>query len=514
MRGTLTQRCAAVLMFAIMPAALAVAQSSSPAQLHEEKGEELAQRGDLTSATLEFREAVRLSPTNAQYLTTLGIVLAQQHRLDEAVHSFQQALLQDPGNVDVRKSLAAAQWQAGMLSPARQNLELILKAKPHDPDAQLLLGMVLENSGEYGRAVKFLAPVTSVEHSRPEAIAALLHCYYKTGQTSTAHGMEDEMLRDRNAPAALLSARIASDAGDYPHAEKMLQALHQAFGANAKVDYELAYVRYQTGKYADAEAILDTLTADSHASAEDFNLLAWCFAKQNRIAEAVKTFRQAIELAPGQGASYADLATVLMDSGHLADALEAATEGARVDARSYAAFRTLGMIQTRQNNHTAAVDSYARALQLNSTSAEALVNLGGAQASAGLFREASSTYEEAIHKYPQEPEAYYQYAVVILHHGDPNDTRKQALAASLLEKAVALDPSLADAHYQLATIWSARGDNTKALAELEGAARQDSHNKNIHYSMSVAYRKLGRTQDAESELLIYKKLQAQESAAQ
>jgi tetratricopeptide (TPR) repeat protein len=513
MRAKLTRRCAAGLVFVVIPAAFALAQSSGQAELHEGKGEELARAGDLKDATTEFRQAVRMAPANVRYLTALGIALAQQHRLDEAIRYFQQALMQDPGDVALRRSLAAAQWQVGMLAPARQNLELILKAKPGDPDAMLLLGMVLENSGDYARAAKLLAPVTDLSHSQPEAIAALLHCYYKTKQLSQAHSMENALLNTPDAaPAILLSARVAAQGEDYSSADKMLQALHQAYGANPKVDYELAHVRYRTGNYAEAEAILDNLTAESNATGEQFNLLAWCYAKQDRIAEAVKTFHRAIDVTPQQASNYADLATVLADSGRLADALEAATEGVRVDAHSYSAFRTLGMVQTRQHNYTAAVDSYTRAVQLNSNSPEALVDLGDAQANTGLFREASSTFEEVIRKYPQEPQPYYQYAVVILHHGDPNDTKKQALAASLLEKAVLLDGSLADAHFQLATIWLAKGENGKALAELEAAAKQDNNNKNIHYSLSIAYRKLGRTQEAESELLTYKKLQAQESA--
>jgi protein O-GlcNAc transferase len=512
MAREIIRRCVAGLVFAAIPATFALAQGSGQASLHEGKGEEFAQRGDLKSAASEFREAVRLAPTDARYLTALGIVLAQQRELDEAIRYFQQALMQEPGNISLRRSLAAAQWQVGMLAPARQNLELILQAKPHDPDAMLLLGMVLENSGDYARAAKLLAPVTSLSHSQPEAIAALLHCFYKTGQLSQAHSMEDELLNDPNAATAiLLAARVAIKAEDYQSAEKMLQALHQALGADSRVDYELAYIRYRTAEYADAEAILDNLTADSNATAEQFDLLAWCFAKQDRTSEAVKMFRRAIDLAPQQASNYADLATVLLDSSHLSDALEAATEGVRVDAHSDAAFRTLGMVQTRQHNYTAAVDSYTRAVQLNSSSPEALLDLGDAQANTGLFREASSTFEEAIRKYPQEAEAYYQYAVVILHHGDPNDTRKQPHAISLLQKAVVLDDSLADAHYQLASIWLARGENGKALAELEDAAKQDANNKNIHYSMSIAYRKLGRTKEAESELLIFKHLQAQES---
>lgn len=480
------------------------------AQQHGERGREFAKQGDLESATSEFREAVHLAPQNPTYLTDLGIVLAQQQRFEEAIRYLQKAVTADSGNIALRRSLAAAQWQAGMLVPARQNLELILKAKPRDPAASLLLGMVLENSGDYAGAARLLAPVISLSQSHPESIAALLRCYYKTRQLAQAHSMENELLKDSIAAATVLRCvRVAMEAEDYLSAGNMLQALHQAYGPNPDIDYELAFLRYQTGHYPEAEAVLKNLT-EASATPKQLDLLAWCFAKQGRTSEAVKMFHQAIDLAPQQASIYADLAAVLAEDGHLSDALEAANGAVRVDPNSYAAFRAIGMIQTRQHNYTAAVDSYTRAAQLNPASSDALVDLADAQASAGLFTESSSTFEQAIRKYPRDPQPYYQYALVILHHGDPSQTRKQPLALSMLEKALLLDQSLSDAHYQLATIWLARDENLKALAQLQDAAKQDNNNKNIHYSLSLTYRKLGRAKEAESELQIFKNLEAQE----
>jgi len=480
--------------------------NAQQAREHSERGLTFASNGDFENAGAELRIAVALAPRNAQYLYALGAVLAQQGKLQEAINYFQQAVKLDPTNLVIRRNLAAAEWQIGDLEDAEKNLELILQHRPNDADVSFLLGMVLENRGTYAKAAKLLAAAHGQLNAHPEAVAALLHCYYETSQLVEAHSLEDTLLKDPSqTQPILMSAGVAERAGDYPSAEKMLTALHDLYPSSSEVNYQFAILRYRMDAYSEAEAILRQLISED-GEARYFNLLAWCLAKEDRISEAVQVFDRAINLAPGEDSNYVDLATALMRADLLAPALEAATKAIEVAPGSYNAYRVRGQIQMRQHDLNAAVESYGRAAELNNSSPEALLDLAGAQAAAGQFRKASALLQASIKKYPRVAQFYYQYAVILIYHSDLEQRQSQSQAMVLLEKTLALDHSIAGAYYELGNIYLQQNQAAKAVAELQEAEKLDPSDENTHYSLWIGLRKLGRQQEAEEELQSFRRL--------
>ena len=520
------------LRMGLQPASQSGAASDADTQSREhwERGYSLVSSGDLEEAAVEFRRAVDLAPGNPQYLYAFGIVLAKQGKLEEAVGYFRRASKLDPANMAMRQNLAAAEWQIGSLQDAERNLQAILKVKPNDPDASFLLGMVFENKGEYAKATRLLAHEQDQLRQHPEAVAALLHSYYETSKLADAHDLEDRLLEDPTQTQALfMSAITAEQAGDYSSAERMLMAVHDSHPSTREVDYQLAVLRYRSGHYPEAEEILTRLANQGGETSKVFNLMGWCLAKQGNIHEAVKAFDRAIALDPAKDSNYVDLTTVLLDAGLLAPALEAANKAVEIDPHSLAAYRIRGRIQMRQHDYTAAVGSYTKAIEvmpnhraapemdaaaqgaLTNTIPETLLDLAEAQSAAGQYGNASATLEAAIKKYPQQAQLYYQYALIVLRHGDSNEATEHTKAAALLQKAVALDDSIAGAHYELGNLWLEQDQPAKALAELQRAAKLDPSRADTHYALWLVLRKLGRTQDAADELQIFQRLKPQNS---
>jgi len=526
-----------ILPSAILVGAQPVSQSggasddATQSREHWDRGYSLASSGNLEDAAVELRRAVDLAPGNAQYVYTLAIILAKEGKLEEAVGYFRRALRLDPGNIAIRQNLAAAEWQVGSLLDAERNLHAILKLRPNDQNASFLLGMVLENKGEYAKAAKLLAGEQDQLRQHPEAVAALLHSYYET-KLADAHDLEDRLLKDPTQTQALfMGASVANQAGDYSSAERMLMAVHDSYPSTGEVDYQLALLRYRSGHYSEAEEILTRLANQSGETSKCFNLLGWCLAKQGKIQEAVKAFDRAIGLDPTNDSNYVDLATVLLDAGLLAPSLEAANKAVEIDPHALAAYRIRGQIQMRQHDYTAAVRSYTRAVEAmpnrgvapeidtpvqrarNEAIPETLLDLAEAEGAAGQYGNASATLEAAIKKYPQQAKFYYQYALVVLHHGDSNEATNHTKAAVLFQKALTLDDSVAGAHYELGNIWLEQDQFAKALAELQRAAKLDPSRADTHYALWLVLRKLGRTQDAADELQVFRKLKPQNSDA-
>jgi Flp pilus assembly protein TadD len=73
---------------------------------------------------------------------------------------------------------------------------------------------------------------------------------------------------------------------------------------------------------------------------------------------------------------------------------------------------------------------------------------------------------------------------------------------------VSAHPDYPNAQYELGKILLDRGQLEDALGHLEVAARLSPGADFMHYQLQAAYRKLGRTAEADRELEIYKGLKA------
>src|SRR5215467_5796221 len=118
------------------------AAQDDPSRIHSAQGRQALARGDARAAEAEFRQAVLLAPEDPEFLALLGVVLGMQRKLQESDDYLEKALRLDPGDCATRRNLGWNQFQLGQLAPAKANLERVVKQKPGDTQALLVLGMV------------------------------------------------------------------------------------------------------------------------------------------------------------------------------------------------------------------------------------------------------------------------------------------------------------------------------------------------------------------------------------
>ena len=94
-----------------------------------------------------------------------------------------------------------------------------------------------------------------------------------------------------------------------------------------------------------------------------------------------------------------------------------------------------------------------------------------------------------------------------------NNPDSEARAVELLRRAVALDGSLAEAHYQLGKFALREDRIREAQQELEAAVKLDPNSSKNHYGLAQVYRKLGRASDAAHEVERFQALKAREERA-
>ena len=110
-------------------------------------------------------------------------------------------------------------------------------------------------------------------------------------------------------------------------------------------------------------------------------------------------------------------------------------------------------------------DAYRRAVELDPTHAEALIDLGCLCHEQGDLGEAEKRYRAALELRPGDATAHFNLAVVL------DDQKREREARQAYEAALAADPACAEAHFNLARLCERSGDRAGALRHLTAYRR-------------------------------------------
>ncbi len=189
-----------------------------------------------------------------------------------------------------------------------------------------------------------------------------------------------------------------------------------------------------------------------------------------------------------------ELGAELAKIGRDKEGLSMASTAAQRFPESAAIQQMLGFFQTKQRMNVAAVSSYARALSLDASSAEASLGLGMAQSGAGMYHEAIATLEAGAKRFPNKALHLQALGVVLLESGD----RDRAVAA--FEEALKLDPTLGESHLQLANTALDEGDLRLATQHLRAAVASTPSDSRVHFALARLYRRTGDREAADREM--------------
>jgi len=493
--------CARMFLIALVVvghAAVHGATQSTAAAAREDRGLELAHAGDLAGGEAELRAAAALEPNNAELLTNLATVLAMEKKLEESTRFFERALKLDPGNLITRRYLAANLWQLQRYPEARQNLQRILTEEPNDAPSRLLLGMIAENMKDYRTALRMLSSVPAEVRKEPESIGALAVSYYHLRENEKAQNTLELLKRHPAGPrAVLLGAQIADEMADYRTAEQLLNSIKSSYSDENDLAYRLATVQYHANQFENCEQTLHSVASRTGAG-QIFNLLGWCYQKQDRVNEAIQAFENGTSAAPSDESNYLDLQNILLTNNRVPAALEVAKKAT---------------IEMRAAQFSDALASYRRAKELDPASADAVLGIADAAFSAGMKTESQNAFAAGIRKFPKDAQFPLHYALALLKEGEIGDPASDKHAQELLKSAVNLDPTLGEAHYQLAELALKNNAIADALREYEIAAKMDPQSAKTHFGLAKVYRRLGRTAEASRQMELFQKLQQRDSTS-
>ena len=147
---------------------------------------------------------------------------------------------------------------------------------------------------------------------------------------------------------------------------------------------------------------------------------------------------------------------------------------------------TLGKFHRQQENPSAALEAYKRALDADPTNANRWLSVGGILRELGQSQDAIEHFHRAAELRPDRAVPYMNLGAAY------SDMGQFGKAVEYTTKAIELEPNLATAHANLGQMYNRIGKHDKAISALEKAAELSPNHAETHAYLGTTYREAGQ----------------------
>lgn len=469
----------------------------------------------------EWQQAQRLATAYVQGRkqsalgwTYLGLAESKLQHGKAALAAFAHAVRLAPGATYAHNNYGAALEEAGDAAGAAKEFERSLKLDGRQPAALVNLARLRSRQGTpeaSGEARKMLEQAYGIAPDLEIARALLLlelkmepegpaqHSSADFGQVYRAYRNEIAKVGQAglSPESGMEIARALLVHGHCAEAEQEIAPLLQASPTDKSLIAARARAEMCSGDMRGAGMTLESALRDGVAEAEIYALLADVYQKTGHIENAIPAMRRAVEQAPAEKAEeyLFRYALLLMDS-KAPKAAEIRLRPALEQHRdSYLLWFGMGLAQFDQTQNAAAAESFDKTIALNAKFAPALAYRGLVALDQTKFDEAIGYYRRAIASDPSVADFHLLLAQA-LEKKSPDDL---AAVEQEIGAALSRNPDSAAAHSMLGRVRLVQNRPQDATVELQRALELDPTLQEAHFQLARSYRRLGRAADAERE---------------
>ena len=406
---------------------------------------------------------------------------------------------------------AVAKYEGGKYPEAAAQLEKMVREVPDSFEVQELLGLVYAAQSRNDKANDHLEKAVRL---KPDSSSA------RTNYANNLLRLEKtELAEQQFKKAASLSPgdyNANHNLGEfYVHSNKDAEALpfleraQHIDPSSYDNGYDLSLDYLLTGRTAEARKLIHDLEARKD-TAELHNLLAEVEEKDGNFVGAANEFQTAAHMEPSESNIF-DWGSELLIHRTLEPAVEVFREGTSRYPNSPRLAIGLGMALYSLGKYDEAVKSLVRGAELDPNDPRAYAFLSRAfDSSPSQADEVIECFRRFSELQPRSGLAVYYYAMSIWkgkRSQDPNLDLGQI--ESLLKKAIALAPGLAEAHLQLGNLYSDQRKYAESIPEYVRARELNPDMADAHYRLAQAYVHVGEQGRAQEELKVYQQLNEQ-----
>jgi putative PEP-CTERM system TPR-repeat lipoprotein len=425
-----------------------------------------AARSDLAGAQAAVDGALQRAPTSLAALLLKADLLAAERRTQEAAQAYERAIALQPGNQRAHLGLVPLLLRQGQAAKARervnalkagaprafatQYLDALVSYSENQPDAAheavqqalrmapehvpslLLAGAVAHDSGRYALAEQHLLKVVDSAPDYPYPRRLLISTYLRTGQAQRAEEALQPLLKTQPQDAAVL--RLA---GEVALALGEVQEAAQHFESASRRDPKNVATRLRLSRAHLAAGETERAIADLEAAAQ--------VDKDNYRADVALVALHLNRRQPDK-------------------ALAAAQALERKQPDNPLTHNLMGLVLVEKKDGAQARTRFERALQLEPSYFAAAHNLAQLDRREGKPDAARQRYQAILARDARHEQALLALAQLLQQTG-----AQPAEVQSLIERAVAGNPSSARAHLFAIGYWLRTGEPKRALSAAQRA---------------------------------------------
>jgi protein O-GlcNAc transferase len=261
-----------------------------------------------------------------------------------------------------------------------------------------------------------------------------------------------------------------------------------------------AMTLHQAGRIAEALVLYRSILEHEPDHADSLHLLGLITVEQDDPEAGIALIRRAMAIQPGFAPHYNSLGHAYRRLGRVEEAIGAYHAAVELRPESAEIHNNLATALRDQGRYLAAIVHYRQATVLAPSMADIWYNLGNALASAGTPEETEACYRKAIELKPDFAGAFANYGRWLMAHGRWAEAEirltealrlipmnagawnnqgivsqelGRAAAEGCYRNALAIDPGLADAHYNLGCLLFGQGRSDDAIASHAAALVAD-----------------------------------------
>ena len=341
--------------------------------LHSARARVLLKLGRSDEAVVSLQKAVQNNPDDQSLRLTYARLLVDIKEYEKARIEFEKLHQASPEDAELLFTLGLLSLESQRLDDAEKYMMMLVRLKQREGEAQYYLGRIYENRKQYEAAIDWYREVHVGEY-KFDARLRIADMLGISGRTEEAIEHLDAMLKGSQSDGSLV--RIYISKGELLRSvrryEQALAVFNTALGivpGNSDLLYSRALVAEKLGRIDLLEADIRTILKTEPDNAHALNALGFTLADQtDRYQEAYGYVKRAIEIMPDDAA--------IIDS--------------------------WGWVHYRLGEYDKAIDLLRKALS-HFNDAEIAAHLGEVLWVSGNQEEATSVWNEALEKSPNDP---------------------------------------------------------------------------------------------------------------
>lgn len=337
---------------------------------------------------------------------------------------------------------AAAALATGDTKSAESELQAVLRDAPNDVHALNLLGIIRAQQKREGEAELLFKQAIAIQPDFAGAQAGLGLLYVQMGKEDLAVPPLRESLRldpgRADTRAVLISiwrnqAHTAVQQGEAEKALSLLLDARKVNPADADVQYELGMVALSMSLFPDAVEAFDQalkLRPDDIRALYGLGRAKMALAKFD---EAEQSFERYAQLRPNDSSGHYALAFTLQAMQQPEAARSEYEKSITLQPLQTESYFELGVIDLEAGNLRAAADKFGRVLKRASRHAGALTGMGRVRFQQRDYAGAAEALEKAVAENPNLREAHYYLGMTYARLERTADSERELQTASRIE---------------------------------------------------------------------------------